>query len=80
MDFNLTEQQVALQSLAREFAEKKIRPIAQERDRIADPAARFPWEVVEEGSRLGLRTLALPEEMGGAGADVLTLCLVGSKT
>ncbi|MEE9256504.1 MAG: acyl-CoA dehydrogenase family protein [bacterium] len=79
MDFNLTEQQIALQNLAREFAEKKIRPIAQERDRIADPAARFPWEVVEEGSRLGLRTLALPEEMGGAGADVLTLCLVGEE-
>ncbi|MFC1491356.1 acyl-CoA dehydrogenase family protein [Nitrospinota bacterium] len=79
MDFSLTEKQAALQKLAREFAEREIRPVARDRDRIADPAMRFPWEVVEKGSRLGLRILALPEEMGGAGADVLTLCLVGEE-
>ena len=40
---------------------------------------RFPWEVLEKGSRLGLRTLALPEALGGAGCDNLTLCLVGEE-
>ncbi|MFP6890629.1 MAG: acyl-CoA dehydrogenase family protein [Nitrospinota bacterium] len=79
MDFRLTEKQSALQSLAHEFAEREIRPIAREREKIEGPAERFPWDVVEKGSRLGLRTLALPEEMGGAGADVLTLCLVGEE-
>jgi acyl-CoA dehydrogenase len=79
MDFELTENQRALQQLAHDFAEKEIRPIAHERDKIADPHERFPWEAVEKGSHLGLRTLALPEENGGAGADVLTLCLVGEE-
>ena len=79
MDFRLTDEQIALQKLAHDFAEREIRPIAHEQEKIADPALRFPWEVVEKGSRLGLRTLALPEEMGGAGADVLTLCLVGEE-
>ncbi len=79
MDFRLTDEQIALQKLAHDFAEREIRPIAHEQEKIADPALRFPWEVVEKGSRMGLRTLALPEEMGGAGADVLTLCLVGEE-
>ena len=79
MDFQLTEKQFALQSLAHEFARREIRPIAHEREKIEDPAKRFPWDVVEKGSQLGLRTLALPEDMGGAGADVLTLCLVGEE-
>ncbi len=79
MDFTLTENQRALQQLAHEFAESEIRPVAHELDRVADPHERFPWDVVEKASRLGLRTLALPEEMGGAGADILTLCLVGEE-
>ncbi len=79
MDFELTESQRSLQRLAHDFAEREIRPIARERDKIADPHERFPWDVVEKGGEVGLRTLALPEEMGGAGADVLTLCLVGEE-
>src|SRR6185369_12982482 len=30
-------------------------------------------------SRMGLRALALPEELGGAGADTLTCCLVSEE-
>lgn len=79
MDFQLTESQRSLQRLAHDFAEREIRPIAREQDKVADPQARFPWDVVEKGGEIGLRTLALPEEMGGAGADILTLCLVGEE-
>ena len=79
MDFKLTEEQKALVDLARDFAEKEIRPVAKELDKEPDPLKRFPWDVLEKGSKLGLRTLALPTELGGAGADVLTLCLVGEE-
>ena len=79
MDFALTETQRALQRLAHEFAEKEIRPVARERERIADPRERFPWDVLEKGSRIGLRTLSLPEERGGAGASILDLCIVGEE-
>ncbi|MDA1000514.1 MAG: acyl-CoA/acyl-ACP dehydrogenase [bacterium] len=79
MDFSLTDEQKALQALAHDFAEKEIRPVAHERDKIADPHERFPWDVVEKASHVGLRTLALAEEKGGAGADILTLCLVGEE-
>ncbi len=79
MDFTLTETQRALQQLAHDFAEKEIRPVARERERIADPEERFPWDVLEKGSRLGLRTLSLSEEKGGAGANILDLCIVGEE-
>ena len=32
--------------------------------------------MLDEASQLGLRTLALSEELGGAGADNLTCCIV----
>jgi len=79
LDFTLTETQRALQQLAHDYAEKEIRPVARERDRIADPHERFPWDILEKGSRLGLRTLSLTEERGGAGANILDLCIVGEE-
>ena len=79
MDFKLTEEQKALQSLAREFATQKVRPIAQEFDQKQDPSECIPLDVVEEGSKIGLRTLALSEENGGGGADKLTLSIVGEE-
>ena len=42
MDFALTEEQRALQELARDFAEKEVRPVAMERDHIPDHQACFP--------------------------------------
>ncbi|MDP7386433.1 MAG: acyl-CoA dehydrogenase family protein, partial [Nitrospinota bacterium] len=79
VDFQLSEEQAALQRMTREFVNKEIKPVAGERDRIRDPHERFPWDIVEMGSKLGLRTLAIPEEMGGGGADILTLSLVGEE-
>jgi len=71
LDFDLTEEQRALQRLARDFAEREIRPIAMELDRAEVPQ-NFPWDLVKKGSKLGLRTMALPTEWGGIGADAVT--------
>ena len=79
MDFTLTERQLELQKLAHDYARNELRPHVRERERITDPAERFPWDILETGSRLGLRTLSIPEEIGGGGADILTLCIVGEE-
>src|SRR3972149_4164162 len=75
-NLHLTSEQQAIRNTVREFVRHEIKPIALERDRVENFAERFPWEVLEKASQMGLRTLALSEEAGGAGADNLTSCIV----
>jgi len=79
VDFTLSEEQQQWRALAREFAERTIRPDAQRRDRLPTAAERIPWDWIREADRLGFRTLGVPKQFGGAGADILTLCLVGEE-
>jgi butyryl-CoA dehydrogenase len=69
--FELSEEQAALRSLVREFAEAEIAPHAEawDRDHI------FPVDVVRHMGDLGLFGLPFPEEYGGGGADLTTLCI-----
>ena len=76
MDFALNQEQRSWQMRAREFAAREIRPISLARDRIADPAATWDWDIIRKGSQLGFRTLGVPKEWGGPGADLVTQCLV----
>ncbi|MBI2367246.1 MAG: acyl-CoA/acyl-ACP dehydrogenase [Deltaproteobacteria bacterium] len=72
LDFDLTEEQKALQKMARDFAEKEIRPIAEKLDKSQNLLQDFPWEMIKKADALGLRTIALPEEYGGPGYDLRT--------
>ncbi len=76
MEFALNDGQREWQMKAREFAEKEIRPISLARDQIADPAATWDWEIIRKGSKLGFRTLGVPKNWGGPGADLVTQCIV----
>ncbi len=42
-------------------------------------ADNFPFDLMREGSALGLKALPLPREYGGRGADMLTQCLVAEE-
>src|SRR3989338_5925562 len=72
IDFDLTDEQKALQKMARDFAEKEIRPIAEKLDRSENLLKDFPWDMVKKASRLGLRTIGLPKEYGGPEFDLRT--------
>jgi acyl-CoA dehydrogenase len=76
MDFSLNDEQRAWQDKARRFAEEEIRPVSLARDRILDPSQTWDWELFKKGSKLGFRTLAVPKEYGGPGADFVTQALV----
>jgi len=79
-DIRLNDEQRAFQKLAREFAEKEIKPIALDLDSRPNWEDRIPWDVLKKGSRLGFRTFVLQEENGGAGAsDHLTACLIAEE-
>lgn len=77
VDFTLSPRQEELRSIAKAFALEVMIPSAEIADRETDPANAFDWDVVREGSRRGLRTLTIPKEFGGEGADVLTVSMVG---
>ena len=76
MNIRFTEEQIALKEVAREFFEREVRPVMAELDARPDPKDCYPRELVRKGSELGLRTLALPKEMGGGGVDVVTRTLM----
>jgi short-chain 2-methylacyl-CoA dehydrogenase len=71
VDFSLSEEHEALRRLVREFAEREIAPHAEAWDRDH----HFPVDVVRAMGNLGLFGLALPEEYGGGGSDLLALCI-----
>lgn len=71
MNFDLTDEQKAIQSLAREFAQQEVKPRAEEMDR----EERFPYELVTKMAELGFMGLPFPEEYGGAGGDTVSYAL-----
>jgi short-chain 2-methylacyl-CoA dehydrogenase len=71
MNFDLTDEQRAIQSLARDFATGEVRPVAEELDRTKS----FPYEIVNKLGELGLMGIPYPEEHGGGGADNLSYAL-----
>ncbi|MEY2452957.1 MAG: short-chain 2-methylacyl-CoA dehydrogenase [Acidimicrobiaceae bacterium] len=69
--FELSDEQEALRSLVRDFAHAEIAPHAEAWDRDHT----FPVDVVLRMGELGLFGLPFPEEYGGGGADLTTLCV-----
>jgi acyl-CoA dehydrogenase len=76
VDFSLNEEQRGWQAEARKFAEDEIRPISVERDQIEGAFEPWDWSIIEKGSKIGFRTLAVPKEWGGPGADFVSQALV----
>ncbi len=56
-----------------------IQPDVLRRDRLPTAAERIPWDWIRQADQLGLRTLGVPKAWGGAGAEIVTLCLVGEE-
>ena len=68
---DLTDEQAAIQRLARDFAEQEVKPVAEALDR----EKRFPYEIVAKLGELGLMGIPYPEEHGGGGAGTLAYAL-----
>lgn len=75
MDFNLPEDVLALQGLARDFAKKDIEPLA---DKI-DKEEYFPLEIFKKAGEIGLLGASFPEEYGGSGLGELGYCVVNEE-
>lgn len=72
VNFELNEDQLAYQKLARDFATKSLAPFAAE----WDANSVFPVDVLREGGQLGFCGLYSPESCGGLGLSRLDSALV----
>jgi len=79
MDFSLSEEQLRWRGVARTFVADVIKPDVMRRDRLPTAEERIPWDWIRQADALGLRTLGIPKSHGGAGADILTMCIVGEE-
>jgi alkylation response protein AidB-like acyl-CoA dehydrogenase len=72
LDFELNESQRKLVATVRDFCVREVKPNAQQWDRDE----RFPKEVVERVGELGLLGMTVPEELGGAALDTVSVACV----
>ncbi len=72
LDYFLTDEQAAIRDLAREIAEKEIRPVAAEYDRTGE----FPWPIVKTLANADLFRTFIPEAYEGIANCTPTMNLV----
>ena len=68
MNFELSEEQQMIRDTVRDFAEREIKPVAQE----LDEKAEFSYDITAKMGELGLFGMYLPEKYGGQGLDTLS--------
>ncbi len=71
MDFDLTEEQRLVRDTARDFAAREIAPKASE----IDKSGRWPSEIIARMAELGFMGMAIPQEEGGGGMDVVSYAI-----
>ncbi|XP_041986663.1 probable medium-chain specific acyl-CoA dehydrogenase, mitochondrial isoform X1 [Aricia agestis] len=73
--FELSEEQKALQDLARKFTKEEIIPKAAQYDKTGE----YPWEIVKKAWSVGLMNGHIPEHCGGMDMSVFDGCLVAEE-
>ncbi|MCE5198824.1 MAG: acyl-CoA dehydrogenase family protein [Armatimonadota bacterium] len=74
MDYFLTEEQIFMKDVAREIAQKKIKPVSAHHDETGE----FPWEIVKAIAEADLFRVFIPDEYGGMAGDsaIMNMCVV----
>lgn len=72
ISFTLTDEQKAIQEMARSFVEKEMIPVAAKYDQSME----YPWDVLKKGHAAGILNSSMPQAAGGAGLSVLEQCLI----
>ena len=72
MNFELTEEQMMLRSMARKFAEQEMLPTLKEYER----QRQVNYDVIKKMGSLGLIGAHIPQEYGGAGLDYTSAAII----
>src|SRR5262245_12427107 len=78
-NLHLSAEQLEIRDTVRDFVARQIKPFALKPARMEALDRSLPADLLHKASQLGLRTLALSEDHGGAGADTLTSCIVAEE-
>ena len=73
VDFRLSEEQVMIRDMAREFCDEEVIPNAEEWDK----SGTYPLDAISKAHELGLLNVTIPEKYGGAGmstVDEMIIC------
>ncbi|MGD8190386.1 acyl-CoA dehydrogenase [Brevibacillus ginsengisoli] len=71
MDLRLTEEQLMMSKMVRDFAQKEIAPFIP----VMEETEQFPRHIVKKMGEMGLMGIPIPEEWGGVGADFTSYIL-----
>ncbi len=74
LGFTLSEEQVAIQKLAKEFTEKEIKPVALEFEK--DEEGKLAEEIFKKAAEVGILGMPVPREYGGSEASNVECCIV----
>ena len=72
----LSSEQLEIRDTVRDFVTREIKPVALKADRLDQCDRTLLVDLLDQASQMGLRSLALSEDRGGAGVDALTSCIV----
>src|SRR5258708_24327138 len=75
-DLHLSAEQLEIRDTVRDFVARELKPVALKPQRLEAFEKPLLTALLDQASQMGLRTLALSEDAGGAGADNLTSCIV----
>jgi alkylation response protein AidB-like acyl-CoA dehydrogenase len=75
-NLHLSPEQLEIRDTVRDFVAREVKPVALKPERLEPFDKPLLAALLDQASQLGLRTLALTEDSGGAGADNLTACIV----
>jgi alkylation response protein AidB-like acyl-CoA dehydrogenase len=75
-NLHLSAEQLEFRDTVRDFVAQEIKPVALKPERLEPFERPLLTEILDKASQMGLRTMALSEDNGGAGADNLTGALV----
>lgn len=71
MNFDLTEDQIMIREMIRDFASNEIRPQAK----TLEDSNQFPGELLKKLSDLGILGMSIPPEYGGIKTDTISIMI-----
>jgi len=80
LDFNLSDEDIALKETTHKFAKEVMRPVAKELDEMTPEEVIAPkspfWDFMKKAYKLKYHTILLPDVYGGLGATTLQQSII----